>query len=156
MLFTLRPLILETQGLIPALEQLKQKLSETNPLPIHLEADKEAGALLSQEAQGALFYIVEEATTNVRKYAKANNLWIRLYRRGTTVITEIEDDGTGFDVAQVEENYATRGSLGMRNLYERAELVKGKTVIKSALGQGTKITVTIPVNIPVKEPNLTQ
>ncbi len=149
MLFTLRPLILETQGLIPALEQLKQKINETDPLPvIHLELNKEAEALLNKEAQGAVFYITEEATTNVRKYAKAKNLWIRLSQRGMNVIAEIEDDGIGFDVAAMEANYATRGSLGMMNLRERATLVKGKTVIKSAPGQGTKVTVTIPVASP--------
>ena len=149
MLFTLRPLILETQGLIPALEQLKQKISETDPLPvIHLELNKEAEALLNKEAQGAIFYITEEATTNVRKYAKAKNLWLRLSQRGMNVIAEIEDDGAGFDVAAMEANYATRGSLGLINLRERATLVKGKTVIKSAPGQGTKVTVTIPVTLP--------
>ncbi len=149
MLFTLRPLILETQGLIPALEQLKQKVSETDPLPvIHLELNKEAESLLNKEAQGAVFYITEEATTNVRKYAKAKNLWIRLYQRGMNVIAEIEDDGVGFDVAAMEANYANRGSLGMMNLRERAMLVKGKTVIKSAPGQGTKVTVTIPITMP--------
>jgi signal transduction histidine kinase len=149
MLFTLRPLILETQGLIPALEQLKQKVSETDPLPvIHLELNKEAEALLNKEAQGAIFYITDEATTNVRKYAKAKNLWIRLSRRGMHVIAEIEDDGVGFDVAATETNYASRGSLGLINLRERATLVKGKTIIKSAPGQGTKVTVTIPVASP--------
>ncbi len=149
MLFTLRPLILETQGLIPALEQLKQKVNETDPLPIiHLELSKEAEALLNKEAQGAIFYITDEATTNVRKYAKAKNLWIRLGQRGVNVIAEIEDDGVGFDVAAMEANYANRGSLGMINLRERAMLVKGKTVIKSAPGQGTKVTVTIPVASP--------
>ena len=149
MLFTLRPLILETQGLIAALQQLKQKVSETDPLPvIHLELDKDAESLLGKEAQGAIFYITDEATTNVRKYAKAKNLWIRLSQRGMNVIAEIEDDGVGFDVAAMETNYATRGSLGMINLRERATLVKGKTIIRSTPGQGTKITVTIPVVLP--------
>jgi len=149
MLFTLRPLILETQGLIPALEQLKQKVSETDPLPvIHLELSKEAEALLNKEAQGAIFYITDEATTNVRKYAKAKNLWIRLTQRGMNVVAEIEDDGVGFDVAAMEANYSSRGSLGMINLRERATLVKGKTIVRSAPGQGTKVTVTIPVDSP--------
>ena len=147
-LFTLRPLILETQGLIAALEQLRQKLAETDPYTIHLETDKEAEEMLSKEAQGAIFYIVDEATTNVRKYAQAKNLWIRLYRRGMNVIAEAEDDGKGFDVAAVEANYASRSSLGLLNLQERATLVKGKTVIRSTPGQGTKITVTIPAAAP--------
>ncbi len=152
MLFTLRPLILETQGLIAALQQLKQKVAETDPLPvIHLELDKNAENALSKEAQGAIFYITDEATTNVRKHAKAKNLWIRLYQRGLNVITEIEDDGVGFDVAALEADYASRGSLGMINLRERATLVKGKTIIKSTPGRGTKITVTVPAVVPENE-----
>jgi signal transduction histidine kinase len=153
MLFTLRPLILETQGLIPALEQLKQKVMEIHPTPIHSELDKEAGELLSPDAQGAIFYIVVEALNNARKYANGDNVWIRLFRRGMNVITEIEDDGAGFDVGATEENYATRGSLGMKNLYERAILVNGRTTIKSAKGKGTKIIVTIPVEVNAQSQN---
>ncbi len=152
MLFTLRPLILETQGLIAALTQLKKKLEETTPeTQFHLEADSEAEELLSTEAQGAIFYITEEAITNARKHAEAKNLWIRLYRRGMNVVAEIEDDGKGFDVASVKASYSERSSLGMLNLQERATLVKGKTVIRSTPGKGTKITVTIPVEIKASE-----
>lgn len=145
LLFTLRPLILETQGLVPALSQYIQKLAETDPLPIHLEAQDKVDEVLDKEAQGALFYTIEEAITNARKHAKANNLWIRLYQRGMSVIAEVEDDGKGFDVAEVEEKYAERSSLGMMNLRERSTLVGGKTVIQSTPGKGTRITVTIPI-----------
>ncbi len=144
MLFTLRPLILETQGLTPALEQYVQKLSETDPTPVHLEIEAGVDDLLTREAQGACFYIIEEALTNARKHAQATDLWIRLYRRGTSVVAEVEDNGKGFDVSKVEEKYAERFSLGMINLRERAALVGGKTVIQSAPGKGTKVTLTIP------------
>ncbi len=145
MLFTLRPLILETQGLAAALTQLVQKVSEIDSTPIHLDVDEEAAALLSKEAQGAVFHIIEESLNNARKYAGARNIWIRIYPRGTNVVAEVEDDGKGFDVAAVEASYDERGSLGLKNLRERAILVKGKTVIRSAPGKGTKVTVTIPV-----------
>ncbi|MCJ7550247.1 MAG: ATPase, partial [Anaerolineae bacterium] len=56
------------------------------------------------------------------------------------------DDGIGFDVTAMDANYDSRGSLGIINLRERASLVRGKTVINSAPGKGTKITVTIPAN----------
>lgn len=145
MLFTLRPLILESQGLVAALEQLTQKLGETSTLPIHLETDSTVDALLGKDAKGAIFYIVEEATTNARKHARASNVWIRLFQRGMNVIAEIEDDGIGFDVAALESDYASRGSLGLINLRERAALVKGKTVISSTPGEGTRITVSVPI-----------
>jgi signal transduction histidine kinase len=148
MLFTLRPLILESQGLVAALEQLRQKMSETGTLPIHLEVDRQVDRLLSKDAKGAIFYIVEEATTNARKHAQAQNIWIQIYQRGMNVVAEIEDDGIGFDVAALEVDYASRDSLGMINLRERAVLVKGRTVISSTLGDGTKVTVTVPADVP--------
>lgn len=151
MLFTLRPLILESQGLIAALRQLQQKISETDATPLHLEAESAVEKLLSKDAKGAIFYIVEEATTNARKHAQANNIWIRLYQRGLNVVAQVEDDGKGFDVAAIESDYASRGSLGMINLRERAMLVKGKTVISSAPGEGTKITITVPAVMPQEE-----
>jgi len=146
MLFTLRPLILESQGLVAALEQLVQKLQETVPFEIRLEADREAEQLLDKDAKGAIFYIVDEATNNVRKHAHADFLVIRLFQRGMNVVAEVEDDGVGFDVAAMEATYASRGSLGMMNLRERATLVKGKTIINAAPGKGTKITVTVPAS----------
>ncbi len=148
MLFTLRPLILESQGLVPALEQLRQKISETSTVPVHLEADREVDRLLSKDAKGAIFYIVEEATTNARKHAQAGNIWVQIYKRGMNVVTEIEDDGIGFDVTALEVDYANRDSLGMINLRERAILVKGKTIISSTPGAGTKVTVTVPFDVP--------
>lgn len=145
MLFTLRPLILETQGVTPALKQYIAKMVEIDSLPIHLEVQDEVDRYLDKAAQGAIFYIVEEAVTNARKHAEATDLWIRLYTRGMSVVTEVEDNGIGFDVAAVEANYDRRGSLGMLNLRERAMLVNGRTVIQSTPGRGTKITITVPI-----------
>ncbi len=145
MLFTLRPLILESQGLVPALEQYIDKLAETDSQPVHLEAEPEINNCLDEKAQGALFYIIEEAITNARKHAQADDIWVRLYRQGKmNAIVEIEDNGKGFNVNAVEENYHERNSLGMMNLKERAALAGGKTTIQSAPGEGTKITVTVP------------
>ncbi len=68
-----------------------------------------------------------------------------------SVVAEVEDDGKGFDVAAMEADYANRGSLGLINLRERAVLVKGKTVVTSAPGKGTKVTVTVPVSEGLQE-----
>jgi signal transduction histidine kinase len=151
MLFTLRPLILESQGLVAALEQLRQKFQETSAVTLHLEADREVDRLLSKDTKGSVFYIVEEATNNARKHAQANNIWIRLYQRGMNVVAEVEDDGKGFDVAAMEANYASRGSLGIINIRERAILAKGKTVFNTAPGKGTKVVVTVPISMPEPE-----
>ncbi len=146
MLFTLRPLILETQGLRAALEQYIAKLAETDPKPeIRLEADPEVDKVLERNAQGVVFYIIEEAIGNARKHAKADLIWIRLRIQDDVFVAQVEDDGAGFDVDAVQSRYDERGSLGMINMHERAELVRGQLKIASAPGQGTRITLIAPL-----------
>jgi signal transduction histidine kinase len=91
-----------------------------------------------------LFYIAEEAINNARKHAEAENIWVRLSRRGDQYALEIQDDGVGFNIGAVDANYEQRGSLGMVNMRERTELVNGEMHIKSAEGDGTCITVIVP------------
>jgi signal transduction histidine kinase len=145
MLFTLRPLILETQGLRAALEQYITKLAETDPTPIHLEAPPAVEQALDQNAQGVIFYIVEEAIGNARKHAQPQNIWVRLNVQDRTFVAEVEDDGCGFNVDEVQARYEERGSLGMINMHERAELVGGKLAIVSSPGKGTRVTLTVPL-----------
>jgi len=145
MLFTLRPLILETQGLQAALEQYISKLAETDPTPIHLEATPEVDQLLDQNAQGVTFYIIEEAIGNARKHARAENIWVRLYIRDSMFVAEAQDDGCGFDVDAVQVRYDVRGSLGIVNMHERAELIGGTLTVASAPGAGTRVTLTVPL-----------
>jgi len=145
MLFTLRPLILETQGLQAALEQYISKLAETDPTPIHLEVTPGVNQLLDQNAQGVVFYIIDEAILNARKHAQAENIWVQLCIRDSMFVAEVKDDGTGFDVDAVQLRYDERSSLGMINMHERAELVGGTLTIASAPGRGTQITLTVPL-----------
>jgi signal transduction histidine kinase len=103
---------------------------------------------IDSHAQGVLFYIVEEAVNNARKHSQAEHIWVRLYRRETFVVVEIEDDGVGFDVGAVDATYDQRGSLGMVNMRERAELIEGTLRIQSASGRGTKITILLRIRPP--------
>ena len=144
MLFTLRPIILETQGLTVALEQYIQKLQETDPIHYHLQAQPMED-YLDADAQGNIFYIIEETLTNARKYSQATNLWVRMGMRDRSFVAQVEDDGIGFDVADIESHYDERGSLGMINLRERTELLGGQLRIESAPGKGTRVTVLVPL-----------
>ncbi len=145
MLFTLRPLVLETQGLKAALETLVQKLHDTEPdLSVHLELDEHAEQL-DKNTQGMIFYIVEEAIGNARKHAQAKDVWIRTGPNGDgQYAVEVRDNGHGFDVSKVQSNYDQRGSLGMINMYERAEVMQAKLSIASAVGQGTRVSLRLP------------
>jgi signal transduction histidine kinase len=144
MLFTLRPLVLETQGLLAALQQLAEKMKDTYDLTVTIEGQPDVESYLDTNGQGVLFYIIEEAVNNARKHAQSSEIWVRLYQQEGMIATEIEDHGVGFDVEAVDASYDRRGSLGMINMRERAEIIEGTLRIQSAKGQGTKIIVLIP------------
>ncbi len=146
MLFTLRPLVLESQGLRAALEAMAEKMRETYDQNVHVEVDENIANQMEIGKQGVIFYIVEEAVNNARKHAAAANIWVSLrpLEQGLALL-EIRDDGVGFDVEKVTEAYEQRGSLGMVNLRERTELVNGLLHIDSAPGKGTNVQVFIPL-----------
>jgi signal transduction histidine kinase len=146
MLFTLRPLVLESQGLVAALESMADKMRETFNQNVIIHADPRVIDVLEAGKQAIVFYIAEEAVNNARKHAQAEHIWVRLkmLRDGLSLL-EVEDDGTGFDVNSVGNSYESRGSLGMINLRERTELVNGVLRIDSAPGRGTRVQVVIPL-----------
>jgi len=147
MLFTLRPLILESQGLTAALQAMAEKMRETFTQNVLINVDESVLENMEMGKQGVIFYIIEEAATNARKHASAVHIWVRLRPFETDIaLLEIEDDGLGFDVEAVNKSYDKRGSLGMINLRERAELVNGLLNVDSASGKGTRIQVYIPLS----------
>jgi signal transduction histidine kinase len=146
MLFTLRPLVLETQGLRAALETLVQKLHDTDPLlNVQLKLDNHFENL-DKDASGMIFYVVEEAVGNARKHSQAKNVWIQSRVEPDAYIIEVKDDGIGFDVAAVQSTYDKRGSLGMLNMSERSEVMSAKLSIASAIGQGTRVSMRLPLS----------
>jgi len=146
MLFTLRPLILESQGLKAALQSMAEKMRETYTQNVLVDVDEKIIEDLEMGKQGVVFYIVEEAINNARKHAAASNIWVRLKQvEPGLALLEIQDDGIGFDVEAVNSAYDKRGSLGMINLRERTELVNGLLNVKSKPGKGTLIQVYVPL-----------
>jgi signal transduction histidine kinase len=146
MLFTLRPLVLESQGLVAALESMAEKMQEIYSQTVIIEAQPEIVSQLESGKQGVIFYIVEEAVNNARKHAKAEHIWVRLRTAEDNVaVIEIQDDGTGFNVESVDDSYDNRGSLGMVNMRERAELLNGVLQIESSVEKGTLIRLIVPL-----------
>jgi signal transduction histidine kinase len=148
MLFTLRPLILESQGLAAAVQAMADKMMETYAQNVTLNIEERVTTQLEMGKQGVIFYIIEEAVNNARKHASAPVIAVNLRQMDAGIaLLEIADNGLGFDVKSVTEAYDKRASssLGMVNLRERAELVNGLLQIDSAPGQGTKVQVYIPL-----------
>lgn len=156
MLFTLRPLVLETQGLGAAIETVMDHVEETYGIETELIGG-ENGRLLSQMAQGVVFSIVEEALSNARKHASPRRIEVRLWCEGAQsagengaheeayFIVRVHDDGVGFDVDEVMRDYSSRNSLGMLNMRERAERIDGSLSIESAPATGTAVTLAVPL-----------
>ncbi len=146
MLFTLRPLVLESQGLRAALQAMADKMRDTYAQNVVIDVQAEAVENLEIGKQAVVFYIAEEAVNNARKHAEAAHIWVRLKLiKADIALLEIQDDGVGFNLAAVDATYDNRGSLGMVNMRERAELVNGLLHIESAEGKGTRIQVVIPL-----------
>jgi signal transduction histidine kinase len=148
MLFTLRPLILESQGLAAALQSMADKMQETYNQKVTISVDERVTGQLEMGKQGVIFYIIEEAVNNARKHAAAETIAVRLHQMDIGIaLLEIVDNGVGFDVKAMAQSYDKRAnsSLGMINLRERAELVSGVLQIESAPGHGTKVQVYIPL-----------
>jgi signal transduction histidine kinase len=147
MLFTLRPLVLETEGLAAAIETVIERIHDTHGLPIRLVGG-ETGDLLDDAAQSVVFSIVEEALGNARKYSKASQVEVRFWREDNLFVAQVQDDGTGFDIESVNENYSSRGSLGMVNMRERAERVDGSVRVESAPGAAGAMISTAIATFP--------
>ncbi|RME06068.1 MAG: histidine kinase, partial [Anaerolineae bacterium] len=146
MLFTLRPLVLETQGLVAALEAMAEKMRDTYGQNVLVEIDPQVVEKLEMEQQSVIFAIAEEAVNNARKHAEAEHIWVRLRPlRGDIALLEIRDDGVGFDAKAVLASYEQRGSLGLLNLRERSELINGIFHLDSEPGKGTRVQVAIPL-----------
>jgi signal transduction histidine kinase len=88
-----------------------------------------------------LYRILQECVNNVLKHAKASRLDISLIRDEANISLTIEDNGSGFDMSD-KEKY--RG-MGLKNLQNRVNFIKGKIEIDSQPGRGTLVSVYVPV-----------
>ena len=142
LLFDLRPLVLESEGLAAALERFLERFNTGEGPQIHFDAHY--STRLPRNAEQVTFAIVQEAVNNAFKHARAANLSIELQDRPQTLVVIVRDDGQGFDVNSVKTEYARRGSWGLLNMSERAQLVGATLGIRSQPGQGTVVMLSVP------------
>jgi signal transduction histidine kinase len=142
----LRPLMLDDLGLIPTLRwYLKQYAKRLN-----IKTEFEALGLeerLSPELETALYRVIQEALTNVARHAQAGQVCVRLQRKEAVIAVFIEDNGQGFDVAQVIAHHNTANGAGLLGMRERMSLLGGRFTIQSQPGQGTQLLVEVPSDI---------
>lgn len=137
----LRPASLEHVGLVEAIHQYAETVSEKHGIDVDFEA---VGLTerLAANIENALYRIVQEAVANVVNHARASRVDLLLEQRRERLILMIEDDGIGFEYA--EATSGKNGRLGLVGIRERAEMLGGSLVIESEQGAGTTILVEVP------------
>jgi signal transduction histidine kinase len=139
----LRPAGLDDFGLVQALRLYVAQLATDADWHVSLAVDP-AWQPLPVALEAALFRIVQEATTNARKYAEAPRVEIQLQAGSEQLCLSIRDWGKGFNPAQVASVPQQGLHMGLIGIRERARLWGGTCVIKSQPGKGTSIEVCIP------------
>src|SRR6266436_2927643 len=149
----LRPTILDDLGWIPAIRFLADGVSKRANLPIHIDAAISGRLPISVET--TLYRIVQEALTNAVKHAKASNVWIRAWREDFVLLCSIRDDGGGFDSSQTPATPYRKG-LGLVAMQERVSAIGGTLRIESRPGQGTELSIRLPLEAEHANSNLTR
>jgi len=100
---------------------------------------------LAEDVQVLLFRNVIELLTNVIKHARASEVRVSLARDDTRMVVRIEDNGIGFDVAEVNAHGAGRGEFGLFSIRERLSELGGSIEINSLPGRGCTVIMTAPI-----------
>jgi signal transduction histidine kinase len=140
----LRPAVLDDLGLIPAIQSYCSRFAERTSLAVNLYLPA-AETRLPQPIEVAIYRVMQEALTNVARHAAARKVDIHLATDGYTVALEVADDGCGFDTAARSDAPAANRGIGLLGMRERAEVYGGQLVITSRPGNGTQVTLRVPL-----------
>jgi signal transduction histidine kinase len=130
------PPLLADKGLAAALQAQARKAT----LPVEVDAD--GIGRYSQDLEAAVYFCLLEALQNTQKYAEASRATVRLRVHRDELRFEVEDDGKGFDPATQK-----RGS-GTQNMEDRLDALGGSVRVRSAVGTGTIVAGSVPVDMP--------
>lgn len=94
----------------------------------------------------SIFYIITEALANAGKHSQAKKIEVYLdFTRDNSIIINIKDDGIGFDIHNAELSAYDQGKWGLISMRDRTQSLGGIFKIESASGQGTKVSVSMPL-----------
>lgn len=137
----LRPQMLDDLGLLPALDWHFKRYTAQTGIAVEFKQRGLNGRMPSQ-LETAAYRLIQESLTNVARYADVKQTTVRVWKDDVNLGVQVEDRGRGFDAQQALAAAASNGLSGMR---ERAELLGGQFTIDSTPGQGTRVTVEMPL-----------
>jgi|YelNatPaOPRAMG01_1025707.scaffolds.fasta_scaffold00341_12 signal transduction histidine kinase len=145
--FKISPPILYELGLEAALEWLTERFGREHGLLTFFESDRQPKSL-DEDLKILVFQAVQELLVNVVKHANARNLKVSVWREGDILQVGVEDDGVGFNPQDLGLRHG-EGGFGLFSIRERLRPLGGNLRVSSEPGQGTEVTLSVPLSGPM-------
>lgn len=144
LIFDIRPMALDDQGLVGATKELCANLLERNIIAVNFITSGDERKL-PMHTQVAIFRIVQESINNVARHSGAKEAKV-VFRYGEEQLEiMVEDKGVGFDIDAVKNEVRdTEEHFGLISMRERAELIGAKIKLNSEKGRGTVVSLVVP------------
>ena len=142
----LRPYQLDRLGLTQAIRATVSRASESSPIVFASHVD-EIDAIFGKEAEIHIYRVIQEAVNNVIKHSGATEAAVVVKNQKTFVSLSIRDNGCGFDT-DTDLSRSRHMGYGLSGISERVRILEGRLLLDSRAGQGTSLTVEIPIPVP--------
>jgi two-component system sensor histidine kinase DegS len=143
-IFDLRPMMLDDLGLNPTLKRYVQDFETKSGLACNLAITGKEQRL-PPHAEVTVFRVVQSLLNNVHEHANATHVEISLDLGPDGLKAKVEDDGSGFDVAEVMAAARQRKTMGLMTIIEQVEMLGGEIHFDSSVGRGTKAELSLPI-----------
>lgn len=143
-IFDLRPMMLDDLGLVPTAKQYVNSFREKYSVDVDLTASGNERRLESY-LEVLVFRALQEFMNFAVSSGQAGEIRVML-DMGENIRLDVDDNGTGMEVSRLDRD---EGAIGIKVVQDRVEMLGGEMVIDSAIGQGTRISMTVP-DIPPK------
>ena len=138
----LHPSILDDLGLEAALEQYCEEFTERSGIRTYFSA-RDVPDSLPQGVASSIYHIFQESLRNVSKHSEAKEAYVTLECDGNLLHLTVRDEGVGLNPQRLQ----SASSIGIVGMKERAHLINGTVKIDSKSGEGTEVSVVVPISV---------
>lgn len=143
-IFNLRPSTLDDLGLIPTLEHFLKKLEAEEKIKTSMQVEG-LEKKLPPMIETAIYRIVQEALTNVRKHSKATKVRLKIRTEEGKLYLDISDNGTGFQPEKSSKHRSEGDTVGIIGMKERVALLGGTLNVDTLKNKGSRISIEMPI-----------
>lgn len=131
------PTQLEELGLVVSLQNLVNSINQSSGFTVDIESQVEDRFGPKHETN--LYYLTYELINNALKHSGGNSIFIQLFGHNDSITLSVEDNGNGFDTGVITDG------LGLKNIKQRVEYLKGELIVDSRIGEGTIFMIEVPI-----------